>query len=279
MKNYCLITMFNKYRLEILFFLIFFVLIPSLLIWTFSFPVNIKNSFKANLSDFNPITFYTTIFIHDAFEHLLYNILGYYFYTLILYLLSIYSRNTCWLMKSYLFVFAIFPVVDYPLLIIVNKFCLGNILSFSFGFSGIVSALIGLTPISLLIFIRVKITPINKEKFSFNILSVSGLIILYVIKNLCLFIILAVLLILSVWFSKKDILSIFNFLRKRSLRLSLLYILTLVAVLTSYIFGILLIFPSTIVMDGGVIVNILAHYFGLVFGFSIAFLLYRDDVY
>ncbi|MEM3715136.1 MAG: hypothetical protein QXF82_09340 [Nitrososphaeria archaeon] len=62
---------------------------------------------------------------------------------------------------------------------------------------------------------------------------------------------------------------------KQSKRQFILFI----ALFVSYIFGLVLIFPSSIVIDNNVVVNIIAHYFGWVFGFSIAFLLYRDDVY
>ena len=253
-----------------------FIIIPLITIIFFFLPVNIKNMLKVDLSEFNIPTFYTAIFIHEDFSnHFLPNIIAYYLYTSLSYCFSKLSRKNIWFTINLYIFFLILPSIAYPLLICINKFYFHDKLPPSCGFSGIISALIGLTPISILAYLKNSKVLKQTDKPFISIFLASILLIPYIYRQPFIPITIIFLLIISIWINRENLKAIYKHIKKTTIQNFGLCFLTILSI-PSYFIGILGMFPTQIVYKSSII-DIISHYLGWIIGFFLSYVLLKID--
>jgi len=264
-----IINVIKDYVTEIIIFLI----VPTVVVSVFFLPQNIKNSLKSDLLKFNMINFYTSVFTHGNFIHLISNLTSYYIYTSLSYCLSRLSNKKTWFLKCYLIFFLILPLINNFSLIILNKYYLGGKLPPSCGLSGIISAILGLTPISLFVFLKKSGAQLNLEKFMLLIICSSVLLISYSYKHIFLLLITVAILLVSIIVGRKELKSIYRLIKEMPLQDISSYFLAIITI-SLYFVGVIAIFPNTIIVNGNV-VDIISHYLGWTMGLFIPDLLLK----
>jgi len=265
-----IINRIGKYKMELAIFLV----IPLIAVILSSLPADTRNGLKVNLLEFNVPTFYTAIFVHEGFfTHFLPNISWYYLLTFTSYFLSRISRRTKWYNINFLIFLLIFPMISYSSLILVNRLFLGGKLPPSCGMSGIVSAILGLTPISFLAFIRESGIRIRNEPlFAMLPFLTSALLIPYIYQSLYLLLLLFPTVVVIVWYNRGNIVTVCRFLKKLSTQRFSHYLLAALSI-SLYFGGVVTIFPREIVVRGSSIIDIFTHYLGWITGFFLSYLL------
>jgi len=268
----------NRYRVGVVALLI----IPLIIVLVFYLPADIKTVLKFDLSSFNILTLYTiytAIFIHQNFNHLLGNIIVYYLSAVLSYILSILSRSEKWLIKSHLLLFLIIPPLTHFSLILRY----GNIPARSYGFSGIASGILGLSQVSVLVLLN-KSGVINKDgvrKLASIILLINVLLIFcryqqflpYIYQQSYLILIpvfLLTVIIINIYMLSKEIAS-----QNLTLREITCFALSCILILFTFICIVLCVFPIEVVTEFGRR-DIVAHYIGLILGFCLSFLLFKN---
>jgi hypothetical protein len=251
--------------------IIIFLVIPLIISLCSFLPPSIRDKLKVNLSDFNVITFYTAIFIHDNLVHYLGNITVYIMYTFFAYSINLISQKRMWFLKNYLIFFLMLPLIMYTALISINRFYLGNRLHFSCGISGILSAIMGLLPMSFVLFLESSNIEARLNEIFFLIISVSLLFIPYIYEAKYFLFVIVLTVLFLVWRNRKGLETIGRFI-KEILKQDIFSGMLIIMVIILYFFGITAIFPKTIILKGGII-DIFTHYVGWILGIFISYLL------
>ena len=164
-------------------------------------------------------------------------------------------------------------MISYSSLILVNRLFLGGKLPPSCGMSGIVSAILGLTPISFLAFIRESGIRIRNEPlFAMLPFLTSALLIPYIYQSLYLLLLLFPTVVVIVWYNRGNIVTVCRFLKKLSTQRFSHYLLAALSI-SLYFGGVVTIFPREIVVRGSSIIDIFTHYLGWITGFFLSYLL------
>jgi len=266
----------NRYSVRAVVGVVIFLIIPLIIILAFYLPADIKTVLKFNLSSFNILTLYTiytAIFIHQDFNHLLGNIIVYYLFTVLSYILSISFRSEEWLIKSYLLLFLTIPPLTHFSLILRY----GNIPAQSYGFSGIVSGILGLSQVSVLVLLnKSSVIKDGGGNFVYIILLSDFLLIFcryqqflpYIFQQFYPILIpIFAVIIINVYKLIKKI--VFRDLTFRNLTLSC------IVILLSFVGIMQFVFPIEIVTEFGR-TDIVAHYIGLILGFCLSFFLFKN---
>ncbi len=242
--------------------IIYFVLIPLLLVLIFTYSNDLKNLLILNLHNPTLLSMIGSNYIHSSFNHLVGNVLFYYLIMIFVFAFDALTNRTMFSLNLPLF-FLILPLICSSLMIFVFNSLEYNITSN--GFSGVVSCLFGYLSFSLFHFIK-EYYNIEFKRSIFQLMWVILLINLFLISLIYGFIlvlpIILVLCILPIYYTKNDFNKIFTLLNK-------IGPLPRGAILVSFILclclGIQFLFPETITSDGN-ITNIFLHYIGYIFG-------------
>ena len=265
-------TDINENRKEVI---IIFIIIPIIVLIASFLPLSMRDTLKVNLLDFNIITFYTAVFTHDSLEHFLGNIMVYYLYTFYAYLLSLISQRRKWFIRNYILFFLILPPIMYTALISANRHYLGNIMHFSCGLSGILSAVLGLLPMSFIAFLKNSGIEVRSIEVFYLIILTSALAIPYIYNDSYLLLAIVPAIVYLVWRNRNGLKAISRFLKKLIYQ-DLFSSTLVVSVLILYFTGIAAIFPRTIFQEG-ILTDILTHYIGWAAGLLISCFLMRYD--
>jgi len=250
-----------------------FLLIPLILLVFFTLPPDVKSALRANLREFDPLASYTAIFVHYDLSHLLPNLIGYLILTSLSYSLCRISGRTGWFTLSYAMFFLILPPVSYSLLTALNRLCFEEKLPPSSGFSGIVSAIMGLTPIALIAFLERSGSPRVDLMLVFLMFCSSMLVIRYVYENLAMLLLLLTVIVSLTVLKRKSIAAICRFapnlVRGGSIRLVLP-----AATILFYFICLNSAFPENIIA-GEVMIDVITHCVDWLAGFWISYALLR----
>ena len=260
--------------------IIIFLIIPLVIIFSSLLPSDIKDIMKEDLSRFNMLallTAYTALFIHDNFNHLFGNIVAYYTYISLSYLLCKKSHMKTWFILNYVSFFLFIPPITHIALFSLNILYLNSRLSLNAGLSGIVSAFLSLTVVSFLVFLKKYGIIEETKKLMFPLFITSALCVRYIYNSFLYPSLLIILLLACILLFKEELIAVVRFIKRLSIENPYLYFLSILSVFL-YFLGILLLFPSEIVFKGYV-VNVLAHYLGWIFGFVFSLLLLKLETH
>ncbi|EMR74731.1 hypothetical protein MBGDF03_01005 [Thermoplasmatales archaeon SCGC AB-540-F20] len=245
--------------------IIYFVIIPLILTIVFLLSDSLKDLLSLYPSNPTFLSILGSNYLHTTFPHFISNLI---FYLVAMTFIFVFDKltNRKMLFVNLLLLFIILPIVSSLLNIVILSDFATN-MSHK-GFSAIVAGVFGYLTYSTLHFI----TNYYEVKFEKGILQLMWLIlyvnlaIISLVYGYYLIILLvSVLILLSIFNTKKDIKKIITLLRKlkRPAR---------VAVFTSLYLclcvGMVGLFPGSL-QNSGNLVNILAHYVGYIFGFMV----------
>lgn len=246
--------------------IVYFVIIPLILILFYILPSHIKQLFVLDRSNPNPFSLYFSSFVHLDFNHFISNLLTYFLLIFsILYLET--NKKILYTFTALTFLFVPF-ITSFLFLTVVPKE-----LKTSIGFSNIVSAFNGYLLFAVFSFLKKLVKSLSIYFYSFMIfLSFFVLFVLNPLFFSWLIVIIPVLILLFILVFK-EIEKVFKTIKKSFFRIkkekSILKLISkvslwiLIFVLT--IFSLPILIPTEIISNG-YIINTLAHYAGYVFG-------------
>ncbi len=245
--------------------LIYFVLIPLLLVLIFTYSNDLKNLLILNIHNPTLLSMIGSNYIHSSFNHLVGNVLFYYLIMIFVFAFDALTNRTMFSLNLPLF-FLILPLICSSLMIFVFNSLEYNITSD--GFSGVVSGYFGYLSFSLFHFIK-EYYNIQFKRSIFQLMWVMLLINLFLISLIYGFIlavpIIIILLIVAGYYTKDDFHKIFTLVNKiRPLQRGLI----LISFMLCLCLGVQFLFPETII-HGKTLTNIFVHYIGYLFGSSI----------
>jgi hypothetical protein len=232
----------------------------------FLLPSEIRNMLKVRHAVFNPIAYITASFVHDDSLHLGLNLSAFLLATFLLYFINKRISEQKYFLFSLLIMFVALPLLNYGILF---YFGIYKSIEFGFGLSLVDSGLIGFTIPSLILYFKRKLEKFNSILFFTSMVLFTFSLISFPYAWSFEFPLPVFCVILGFVFGILEIKRILSFLiSSLKQRKTLLESSLVVFTLWFYFFSIVGLFPSTIVSQGG-IVDIVSHYFGLLFGIVI----------
>jgi len=235
--------------------------VSTICIIIFLLPAEIGSMLRARTQVFNPLTFISASFVHFDLIHLSNNLVA---FIVVTYLLSFIHRQISeqkTLHISVLIIFTALPLLYYGFLFhfvfYASEVC---------GLSLVNSGLTGLSITSLTIYFKQRIEKINSWLFLASIIFFTSSFINLPKVSRCLLVISG--LVLGAREIKKVLLYLIPLWSKDKLE-ALIVVFTLLC----YFISLLALFPATIILGKG-IVDIFAHYFGLLSGISVGLITY-----
>jgi len=257
-------------------FLLYFLLIPSILIVLFLLPHEITDFFKLILNNPDIPSIFFSNYLHQDLSHLIGN-LGVYF--LLIILIFRFEKN-----KKELYLFSIFSLFLYPFLIyfiIKISFSLSGINNFppSLGFSGIVSLFNGYFLYTIYKYLKVRINQNLKLRFILILFIINIVAWLVFNKyNLLLLGLSLIVLIFLIASNIKDIQEIIYFLsislfRFKERRVSGIRLWNFIFCFLSIIplISLISLLPENLISKAG-LVNTPVHFFSFLIGVFIPYL-------
>lgn len=239
----------------------------------FLLPSEIQDTLKVRHAVFEPFTYVTASFVHDNLAHLFFNLLAFISFAFLLYYMNKKVEKRNFFLCSLPMIFVILPVLNYSLL-----FYTGFYKSFEFGYglSLVDSALIGLTVSSITLFFRDRVKKFNSPLFFLSIVLFTLCLILlpYSSSQLHLLVFCGIFgFVVGIMEFKKIFEFVANSFRQKQ-RVHLMESYITVCTLFFYFFSVLGLFPSDIMLRGG-ITDIVSHFIGILFGISLLYPLYK----
>lgn len=228
-------------------------------------PVDVQGSLMLQTGVWNPLTLFTSIFIHLNQLHLSSNIISFLIISIILYLVNWKAGATSILLKLMLLTIFLIPVVYniffnfYATLIIRESFT-------SCGLSIAVAGLLGLTIPSLRIFLIKPVQDnyiLNSFTFSLLMLTLTVISLPRIFDPLCLIIFIGSLALSLIFLSKSR--RLLADLFKKDFYSKLIILVTLLT-LTVYYTLTYFLFPADIFVFEDVVIDVTAHLAGLLSG-------------
>ena len=227
----------------------------------FLLPSEIGSMLRVKTQVFNPLTFISASFVHFDLTHLSNNLSAFLLVTYLLHFIHCWIGEQKTFHISVLIIFTALPLLYYGVLVHYLFYA-----SEVFGLSLVNSGLIGLSITSLTIYFKQRIEKFNPQLFLTSIIFFTLSLINLPIVFRCLSAILGfvcgtleikkiLIYLIPLWSKDKWEAFIAGF--------TLLF----------YFISILALFPATIILSQG-IVDIFAHYFGLLFGISLGLITY-----
>jgi len=240
------------------------IAIPILCIITFLLPMDVQDALKARTDNWNLLTFLTSVFVHGSIEHLLGNIVTFGLFGFLLYIINKKSNREKFLLYSLLLVIILLPIIYN----IVFALVFSHQSIVSFGLSLVVGGVIGLVVPSVIVFLRDELKrTLDLVLFSSSLLFLTASTIAFpyvwsALYNLTVFVTtFSIGLVLFL----KELGILINFARKSGKEYRNKIIIAILIIVV-YFVSLFSLFPTSIVLSQGNIVNIFAHYFGLFFG-------------
>jgi hypothetical protein len=244
--------------------------VPILLSLIFLLPESIQNAMILDYGNYSIFNLWTSSFVHRGFDHLSNNLIAYCLLIGPIYLLFLLGDEQ----KLFRYTFLVLLFVLPFLIALINIAALGS--GTGAGFSGIGSALFGLLPVSLFLFVHNKISEEIEPAHGVVLFLITTAIIALTYSGV---IVAAGILLFTALLTFYDIHQV-GLVEIREVVAELTsmggyFELVMIAGLLS-LFSPVVLFPSEIAQDGTT-VNILTHYIGLLFGFfgPIIYLNYR----
>jgi hypothetical protein len=230
-------------------------------IGVFLLPSEIRNILKVRHGVFNPIACITASFVHDNSLHLGTNLCAFLFTTLPLYLINKRINEQKYFLISLLMMFLVLPLLNYGILFYLGIY---KSIEYGFGLSLVCSGLVGFTIPSLTLYFKRKLEKFNSIFFLISMVLFTFSLISYPYKSSFEFPLPVFCAILGSVSGILEIKRILNFLIS-SLKQSPFESILVIFTICFYLYSIINLFPSAIVLQGG-IVDIISHYFGFLFG-------------
>jgi len=256
--------------------LLFLLAIPLISLIVFVQPNNFQEALITKSNDLNPLTFFTSVFVHADLGHLLGNLLIFLIFGFALYFVCKIADKE----KSYLY--SLILLVTLVPLLFNAIFAIMASLIFqvnvnAFGLSLVVAGCMGLVIPSLRALLKSELENARiSSHFSFGLFLLTCSFVMYSytssLSNLIVFVALTICGSLFSFFAffklARNIPKEDNKKEKRNLLLTVLILFLYFVFLGS-------LFPANIISSQGSVVNIFAHYFGLFVGLSFAFLIFQ----
>lgn len=250
-------------------------ILPAILTILMFLQSNIIDSLKLHIKNPSWWQFFTSSFVHQGFSHYWGNI-SLFFILLFLQIIIIskmkekrrYFYLSIFTIISFSIISSIFQLLDFPIILpYVNT---------SMGFSGILAAFIGFTPIFWIEYISRSVKKcLTDGKYFFIILfyfSLSFIIVYYPYHKLLLLpILFGGALVIAIFLYSKNTKDIFNGIISENN--TIIYFLLILLPLF-FIIGISGLFPIIPVRENG-FVDILTHYLGLYYGLIVSFIFFK----
>lgn len=254
--------------------------IPIILFLVFYMPSNVKEMLILHRDYSNVYDVFTTHFVHEEFSHLVSNVITYITVALILYSLLLALHKKSLFYKLFFANCLLAPFLVSLIWIPFNKFIWVGI-ERSFGFSGIVSSLIGTLIFAYVLFLRETLKVKSLYAYLSSIYSVALLFILiYFTFTIVMMAIMSFVIIHFVWYTYKTIKSIDQKAKMKLIEKSkkpiLVNLLPLNLYLLIFLFSLGL-FPIQFV-QGNTAINFLIHYEGFLIGITIAQMIHYIDL-
>ncbi|MEM2109692.1 MAG: hypothetical protein QW327_04315 [Candidatus Odinarchaeota archaeon] len=244
------------------------IIIPVACILLFLLPDEIKQLLMLRSGDWNPLTFFTSIFIHLNQLHLVSNIISFLVISNIIYMINWKTSMEKKILKLMLLTIILIPFIYNILFNIVTTFILHD--SFiSCGLSTAVAGLTGLTIPSLRVFLTEPIqnsSTSNYFSMSLTLLTISIITVSRILELLFLTIFIITLACSLILILK--IQQPITTLIKKDLYMKLRFLVTILALVIYYTL-VYLLFPANIVTLEGSVIDVLAHLTGLFAGIGL----------
>lgn len=245
--------------------IIYFLIIPLVLVIVFLASDIVRGFLLLYPQNPTLISIIGSNYLHTTFLHFMSNLV---FYLVLMAFIFTFDAltNRKMLFVNLPLLFIVLPIVSSLVNVIVFSYLGSNLPSK--GFSAVVAGVFGYLAFSTLHFIK----GYYEVKFEKSILHlmwlifyINLLIISLVYGHYLAVVIIFVLVVISIFYTKKDILRIFSLLRrlKRSAR-----VVIFVSFYLCLFVGVIGLFPENL-KNNGSLVNILAHYVGYIFGFMV----------
>ncbi len=249
-------------RLDII---IFFIIVPLMVTSIYFLPQTIKQYFVFNSK--NPIiySFILSSYTHITFWHYFSNMVNYF---LVMFIIINIENNKKRLYFSFIVTFVLLPF----LISLSHLYFLENI-TYSYGFSGIVSFYIGYIIYLTYEFIKNRFIPALNVWFVWLIVGINFLLTYFIWRNISLLMMATVLLVISLIFIKPSFPQVINTLGKITKRTIVsfdksskeTYKAIYIVITVIYLFSL----PMLLYFDPTRKPNILAHYVGWITGIII----------
>jgi len=254
----------------------FFVIVPIIIISIFLLPETIKDSLVLHPSNPTFISVFFSNYVHLEFwNHLLGNLI---FYLIVMILIFNIEMDKGRFRKASLLIFIALPFVNSSFVIFFTPF-----LKNALGFSGIISAFYGYLLFSAYNFIKQNYKPsINGNIFLLLIWGINLFIVdIYNLHDTNIFLQVVMISLVSciAYNYRSNIKLITNKMKTHYKKLPenqrtyklILFLITLIFLFSLPIFLI----PPVIIMEGGNVTNIMAHWVGYSFGLGSGFIIKR----
>jgi len=257
------------------------VLVPLICVGVFFLPVGIQQSLVMRSDNPSPLTFMTSIFVHGNAEHLIGNILVFLMTGMVLYMVNKLSQGTTFFLYSLVLIVLLLPLFYGTVFLALNDVYF-HFSFLSFGLSLVDGGLIGLVvPTLMHLLSRERSLRVNRPLFFLSLVCFTGAVILvpYAWPSFYTVALLFLMVGTGILFGAREMLEIRNFAKMGSKKDKFKALLILFSLMMYFIF-LALLFPSNILHSPGNITNILAHYFGVLFGLFVGMLIsktHRDD--
>lgn len=259
--------------------LLILALVPAVCLSVFALPQEAQNTLKLQTQQPNPATLLTSAFVHGSADHLTGNLVVFELFGFLLLILNKNAGNTRFLVISMVFMTVLLPIIYNLSFILLVEAVFGASLS-SFGLSILASGFVGLTVPSLIALYKHKLkTGFGAQTLALGLIFLTSAVIVYPYSTNTLNLLFFASLLLSgacLLFSSfyKTLVTI----EKRRLEEVKIVVLLLLSAVVYFMF-LTGLFPAVLVQAEGSIVNIFAHYFGVLVGIlpAIAYLLKSEE--
>ena len=256
--------------------LLFLFTIPIICVIIFLQPSSFQEALTAKMNDPNPLTFFTSIFVHGNLDHLFGKLLIFLFFGSTLYYITRIAKKE----KAYLFLlillFTLLPILFNAIfLIVLGSLYQSNISSF--GLSLVGAALIGLVIPSLAAYLKSELENAGSRSFftfGLFLLTCSAIVFSY-LSSFSIIISFVGLLVSGCLISFYSFFKVLHVIPNETKTKELKKITLTVIILFSYFVLLGSLFPSNLVISEGNVVNIIAHYVGLIFGLTFGLLFFQ----
>ncbi len=247
------------------------IIIPLACVLLSLLPVEVQRSLMLQTGEWNPLTFFTSIFIHINQDHLSGNIASFLIISILLYLVNWKAGSTHMLLTLMLLTIFLIPFTYnisfnfYTTFIIRESFI-------SCGLSTAVAGLLGLTIPSLRVFLTKTVQnnfTLNYFALSLILLTISVITLSRILEVICMIIFITTLAcsIILLLKTHQPITRLF----KKDLYSKLIILATLLT-LTVYYLLVYFFFPANIVTVEGSIIDVVGHLTGLFSGIVIGYI-------
>jgi membrane associated rhomboid family serine protease len=262
-------VVYNGMRLQRVDFAVLslFVVVAVLCVVVYFLPAALQDAWRARTDDFDPLTFVSSVFVHQDAEHLVSNVVVFLFFGCVLFWLNKEANAVRFLLSSLLLITVLLPLI-YGVVFWVISISYFRWEIASYGLSLVVAGCIGLMVPSLGNFLKTDLqNKLGRALFFLGLMMLTGSVMIFsYVSSLHFWVFLLLITVVGLLLFLEAFRRILQSLKQNTTRQILRRTVLASLTLYAYFFCLALLFPPSILTPQGGIVNIFAHYFGVFFG-------------